>query len=205
MTREQVPALVQTLGLIDLGEALTYLDEAGQVEAILVMRDVREKQSQRERRNFMKIFVTGATGVLGRPVVKALVEANHQVQALSRSPKDEALLHGLGACPVEVDLFDVAALTRVLSGTDAILHLATKFPPPARWASARPGWKTITCAGMEPVAWWRRPWRPRACGASSIPATPSSILTAEPPGLMPAPLPCSPIRCCNPPWMPKPL
>jgi hypothetical protein len=79
MTREQVPALVQTLGLIDLGEALTYLDEAGQVEAILVMRDVREKQSQRERRNFMKIFVTGATGVLGRPVVKALVEANHQV------------------------------------------------------------------------------------------------------------------------------
>ena len=76
----------------------------------------------------MKIFVTGATGVLGRPVVKALVEASHQVQALSRSPKDEALLHGLGACPVEVDLFDVTTLTPVLSGTDAILHLATKIP-----------------------------------------------------------------------------
>lgn len=77
----------------------------------------------------MKIFVTGATGVLGRPVVKSLVEAEHQVQALSRSTRDEALLQGLGACPVEVDLFDAPALTQVLSGTDAILHLATKIPP----------------------------------------------------------------------------
>lgn len=77
----------------------------------------------------MKIFVTGATGVLGRPVVKSLVKAEHQVQALSRSTRDKALLQGLGACPVEVDLFDVTALTAVLTGTDAILHLATKIPP----------------------------------------------------------------------------
>jgi nucleoside-diphosphate-sugar epimerase len=77
----------------------------------------------------MKIFVTGATGVLGRPVVKALVEAGHQVQALSRSTRDEALLQGLGACPVKVDLFDVPALTHLLSGMDAILHLASKIPP----------------------------------------------------------------------------
>ncbi len=80
----------------------------------------------------MKIFVTGATGVLGRPMVKALVQAEHQVQALSRSAKDEALLQGLGAWPVGVDLFDDAALTQVLSSTDAILHLATKIPPTAQ-------------------------------------------------------------------------
>lgn len=77
----------------------------------------------------MKIFVTGSTGVLGRPVVQTLVQAEHQVEALSRSSKDEALLQGLGASPVEVDLFDVPALTQVLSSTDAILHLATKIPP----------------------------------------------------------------------------
>ena len=77
----------------------------------------------------MKIFVTGATGVLGRPVVKALVADGHQVEALSRSSKDEALLQGLGARPLEVDLFDTAALTPALTGTDAILHLATKIPP----------------------------------------------------------------------------
>jgi nucleoside-diphosphate-sugar epimerase len=77
----------------------------------------------------MNIFVTGSTGVLGRPVVKWLVATSHQVQALSRSLKDEALLRGLGASPVEVDLFDVTALTQALSGTDAVLHLATKIPP----------------------------------------------------------------------------
>jgi len=42
MTREQVLALVQTLGLIDLREARTYLDEEGSIEAILIMRDVQE-------------------------------------------------------------------------------------------------------------------------------------------------------------------
>lgn len=87
----------------------------------------------------MKIFVTGATGVLGRPVVKSLVKAEHQVQALSRSARDEALLQGLGACPVEVDLFDVTALTSVLTGTDAILHLATKIPPTGQ-VSKRSSW-----------------------------------------------------------------
>lgn len=77
----------------------------------------------------MKIFVTGSTGALGRPVVKALVAGSHQVQALSHSSKNEELLRGLGASPVQVDLFDVAALTQVLSGTDAIFHLATRIPP----------------------------------------------------------------------------
>ena len=63
-------------------------------------------------------------------MVKALAGGGQSSgQALSRSPKDEALLQGLGACPVEVDLFDVTALTQVLSGTDAILHLATRIPP----------------------------------------------------------------------------
>jgi nucleoside-diphosphate-sugar epimerase len=87
----------------------------------------------------MKIFVTGATGVLGRPVVRELVEANHQVQALSRSAKDETLLRGLGAGPVEVDLFDISALTPVLSGVDAILHLATRIPPSSQM-SKRSSW-----------------------------------------------------------------
>jgi len=42
MTIEQVLALARVLGLIDLGEARTYLDEEGQIEAILVMTDVQE-------------------------------------------------------------------------------------------------------------------------------------------------------------------
>ena len=34
----------------------------------------------------MKCFVTGATGVVGRPLVPALVTAGHDVVAVARSP-----------------------------------------------------------------------------------------------------------------------
>ena len=34
MTREQVDKIVEELGLIDLGDAILYLDEAGQIEAV---------------------------------------------------------------------------------------------------------------------------------------------------------------------------
>lgn len=62
-----------------------------------------------------------------RLVVKALVEAEHQVQALSRSIKDEALLQGLGACPLEADLFDVQALIHVLF--DVMAHVMGRKLP----------------------------------------------------------------------------
>src|SRR5690242_4155641 len=80
----------------------------------------------------MKIFVTGATGVLGRPVVRRLVAAGHTVRGLSRSPANAALLRQLGAEPVAADLFDVASLRAALQDGDAVLHLATKIPPTSR-------------------------------------------------------------------------
>lgn len=80
----------------------------------------------------MKIFVTGATGVLGRPVVRRLVAAGHTVRGLSRSPANAALLRQLGAEPVAADLFDAASLRAALQDGDAVLHLATKIPPTSR-------------------------------------------------------------------------
>lgn len=80
----------------------------------------------------MKTFVTGATGVLGRPVVRRLVAAGHIVHGLSRSAENAALLRQLGAEPVETDLFDVGSLRAALAGSDAVLHLATKIPPTSR-------------------------------------------------------------------------
>lgn len=76
----------------------------------------------------MKIFITGATGVLGRHVVPQLVQSGHQVRGLARSDGNVELLRRLGAEPVRVDLFDLAALTQAVEGCDAILHLATKIP-----------------------------------------------------------------------------
>jgi 2-alkyl-3-oxoalkanoate reductase len=77
----------------------------------------------------MEIFVTGATRVLGRPVVQLLVSAGHRVRALSRSEENAAVLRDLDADPVPADLFEVESLKSALTGSDAILHLATKIPP----------------------------------------------------------------------------
>ena len=77
----------------------------------------------------MEIFVTGATRVLGRPVVQALIDAGHSVRALSRSKENAAVLRKLGADPVPASLFEVESLKPALTGSDAILHLATRIPP----------------------------------------------------------------------------
>jgi nucleoside-diphosphate-sugar epimerase len=79
----------------------------------------------------MQIFVTGATGVLGKAVVPGLLADGHVVYALSRSQANTAVLQGLGAKPVPADLFDGQALVQALVGCEAegILHLATSIPP----------------------------------------------------------------------------
>ncbi|WP_419912180.1 NAD-dependent epimerase/dehydratase family protein [Hoeflea sp.] len=76
----------------------------------------------------MIIFVTGATGVLGRPVVQRLIQNGHQVRALSRSETNRTLLQIAGAVPLDADLFDPVSLASAVEGCDAILHLATRIP-----------------------------------------------------------------------------
>lgn len=77
----------------------------------------------------MRVFVTGGTGVLGRPVVRQLAEAGHTVRALARSTANRHMLRALGAEPAEADLFDRDSLVGALAGSDAVLHLATRIPP----------------------------------------------------------------------------
>lgn len=77
----------------------------------------------------MKIFVTGATGVLGRDTLVLLNDGGHEVRALARSEQNIQRLRKLGAKPVRGDLFDPATWRAALDGCDAILHLATRIPP----------------------------------------------------------------------------
>jgi len=77
----------------------------------------------------MELFVTGATGVLGRAVIPHLVDAGHRVHGLARSERNAALLRRLAVEPARADLFDAASLHEAVAGCDAILHLATKIPP----------------------------------------------------------------------------
>ncbi len=90
----------------------------------------------------MSIFVTGATGVLGRPVIRELGEWGYRVHALCRSPSDRSTIIRQGAIPEEIDPGDSAALAAVLERCDMILLLATMIPPSA--ALELPGiWKEI--------------------------------------------------------------
>src|SRR5215471_5246088 len=77
----------------------------------------------------MNIFVTGATGVLGKAVVKRLVADGHGVSVLSRSEANRQMLQGFGAKPVQANLFEEESLEHALAGCEAILHLATSIPP----------------------------------------------------------------------------
>jgi 2-alkyl-3-oxoalkanoate reductase len=74
------------------------------------------------------VFVTGATGVVGRRVVPLLVQAGHRVTAIARSGSKRAALERQGAEAVEIELFDAAALRRVLDGQHAVVNLATHMP-----------------------------------------------------------------------------
>jgi 2-alkyl-3-oxoalkanoate reductase len=76
----------------------------------------------------MRIFVTGASGVVGRRVVPQLVAAGHQVSAVLHSPAGRRKLEALGARPVPVNLFDKASIERSVAGHETIINLATHIP-----------------------------------------------------------------------------
>jgi nucleoside-diphosphate-sugar epimerase len=54
----------------------------------------------------MRVFLAGATGVLGRRALPLMLEAGHDVTAVARSPEKRKLLDRLGARALEVDLFE---------------------------------------------------------------------------------------------------
>src|SRR4051812_30375368 len=75
------------------------------------------------------IFVTGATGVLGRGTVTGLLEAGHHVRGLARTDERAAPIAAMGAEPVVADLFDGDAMKRAMGATDTVMHLAPRIPP----------------------------------------------------------------------------
>lgn len=87
----------------------------------------------------MRIFVTGATGVLGRRAVPRLIAAGHDVTAVARSQEKADRLRALGASPAVVDLFDASAVRVAVAGHDAVVNLATSIPPMSR-AALRRSW-----------------------------------------------------------------
>jgi nucleoside-diphosphate-sugar epimerase len=75
----------------------------------------------------MRVFVTGATGALGRHLVPGLVAAGHEVTATTRTPGKVAQLREAGAEPVVVDGLDrEAVIAAVLAAApEVIVHEMT--------------------------------------------------------------------------------
>ncbi|MGH9026485.1 MAG: NAD-dependent epimerase/dehydratase family protein [Acidimicrobiia bacterium] len=88
----------------------------------------------------MKIFVTGATGAIGRAAVPQLVAAGHEVRAVARTEGKAATVRAAGAEPVPVDLFDPDAVRDAVAGSEGIAHLATHIPA-MRQAMRKSAWE----------------------------------------------------------------
>ena len=58
----------------------------------------------------MKIFVAGATGAVGRPLVAALIKAGHSVVGLTRTASRAELIGKMGAEPAIADGLDAGAI-----------------------------------------------------------------------------------------------
>ena len=58
----------------------------------------------------MRVFVAGATGVIGRRLVPALLGEGHQVTAMIRSPERREQVRAMGAEPAVADALDGEAV-----------------------------------------------------------------------------------------------
>src|SRR5687768_4074316 len=123
----------------------------------------------------MKIFIAGATGVLGRRLVGQLAERGHRVVGLARSDDGEHTIRAPGGLSSRADLFDAEALARVADGSDVVIHAATAIPTKQRpglsdWVTndriRREGTRALTTAAakvgaklylQQSITWIARP------------------------------------------------
>ena len=81
----------------------------------------------------MRIFLAGASGVIGQRLIPRLVQAGHVVGGLTRSPSKTELLSHLGAEPILCDVFDREALIQAVRDfkPDIMLNELTDLPDDA--------------------------------------------------------------------------
>ncbi len=78
----------------------------------------------------MRVFVAGATGALGRPLLPRLLVAGHEVTAMTRSPERAERLQDAGATAVVCDCYDASGLRDavVAAQPEVLVHLLTSIP-----------------------------------------------------------------------------
>ncbi len=78
----------------------------------------------------MRVFLAGATGAIGAPLVRLLVDDSHQVTGMTRSPTKAAALRAAGAEPVIADALDADAVMSAVAEAraDVLIHQLTAIP-----------------------------------------------------------------------------
>ncbi|WP_313546673.1 NAD-dependent epimerase/dehydratase family protein [Leifsonia aquatica] len=75
----------------------------------------------------MKIFVAGASGVLGRAFTRRALDDGHRLVGMTRSARGADIVASAGASPVVADAYDAAAVAGAIAEArpDAVVHLLT--------------------------------------------------------------------------------
>jgi nucleoside-diphosphate-sugar epimerase len=78
----------------------------------------------------VRIFLAGATGVVGRRLLPRLVEAGHEVTGMTRSPGKAERIQAAGAEPAVCDALDRPALHEALGEAkpEVVVHHLTDLP-----------------------------------------------------------------------------
>ena len=96
----------------------------------------------------MRVFLAGASGVVGPPLIARLAADRHEVAAMTRSAEKAGRLTELGAEPVVADAFDREGLTAAMAEArpDAVINHLTDLT--GAFGSTGPG---KACAGTDLV------------------------------------------------------
>jgi nucleoside-diphosphate-sugar epimerase len=78
----------------------------------------------------MRVFVAGASGAIGRPLVRQLVEAGHEVTGTTRREERVAEIRAAGATAVVCDVFDATALEVAVRAAEpeVVVNQLTSLP-----------------------------------------------------------------------------
>jgi 2-alkyl-3-oxoalkanoate reductase len=79
----------------------------------------------------MRVFVAGATGAIGSPLVGSLIRRGHEVTGTTRSVERARALEAAGVTPAVVDALDPVAVKDAVAQAepDVIVHELTAIPP----------------------------------------------------------------------------
>lgn len=87
----------------------------------------------------MRVFLAGATGVIGRRLVPLLTASGHQVTGLARSPAAAERVRALGAEAALADVFDAAGVADAVAkaAPEVVIHQLTDLSGGVTDANAR--------------------------------------------------------------------